>query len=111
MKHWPCPPEKRLRVGSFHFVQTGAMRVSLSFRLRGIKTPISLYVRKDGRNMDEQIENRDKLAREILLLSRNTLLVNLRFLDMALSRLQYVPCDRSTLMTDGERLIYHALTC
>lgn len=61
--------------------------------------------------MDEQIENRDKLAREILLLSRNTLLVNLRFLDMALSRLQYVPCDRSTLMTDGERLIYHALTC
>lgn len=57
--------------------------------------------------MDEQFEklNRtDKLAREILLLSRNTLLVNLRFLDAALSRLTPVPW--LCLCTDGRALGY-----
>ena len=32
-----------------------------------------------------QFEKADSLAREILKLARNTLLINLRFLDMALS--------------------------
>ena len=32
---------------------------------------------------EEKLEKRNKLAREILMLSRNTLLVNLRFLDGA----------------------------
>lgn len=40
--------------------------------------------------MDERQKKLDKLARDVLLLSRNTLLVNLRFLDMALSRLELV---------------------
>ena len=39
-------------------------------------------------------------------LSWNTLLVNLRFLDMALSRLQPVATDLTTLCTDGEYLAY-----
>ena len=39
-------------------------------------------------------------------LSRNTLLVNLRFLDMALSRLKPVATDLTTLCTDGEYLAY-----
>ena len=36
----------------------------------------------------KNVEKADKLARDILRLSRNTLLVNLRFLDMALSCLE-----------------------
>lgn len=54
------------------------------------------------------------LAREILALSRNTLLVNLRFLDAALSRLSWVPLEKSTLMTDGKHIFYnprHLLSC
>ena len=38
--------------------------------------------------MDEQIEKRNKLALDVLRLSRNTLLVNLRFLDAALNQLE-----------------------
>ena len=66
----------------------------------------------DTRNI--QPNKRDKLAQDVLHLSRNTLLVNLRFLDMALSRLAYTPADCDSLMTDGERLIYntaHVLRC
>ena len=36
--------------------------------------------------MAEKTEKLNKLARDVLILSRNTLLVNLRFLDAALSR-------------------------
>ena len=57
--------------------------------------------------MDEQRERMDKLARDILTLSRNTLLVNLRFLDAALSQFTYVRCEQGTLMTDGRHLFYH----
>lgn len=48
------------------------------------------------------------------MLSRNTLLVNLRFLDMALSRLSPVSNDKVTLATDGTYLAYgptHILRC
>ncbi|MBQ3489426.1 MAG: metallopeptidase [Clostridia bacterium] len=41
------------------------------------------------------------------MLSRNTLLVNLRFLDSALSRLEYIPYEDPFLMTDGKRFLYH----
>jgi len=51
----------------------------------------------------------DKLARDVLVLSRNTLLVNLRFLDMALSRFAYVPSSYAyPAGTDGEVLAYNA---
>ena len=55
---------------------------------------------------EQQIEKRNKLAADVLRLSRNTLLVNLRFLDMALSRLQPVATDLTTLCTDGQFLAY-----
>lgn len=58
--------------------------------------------------MSMDIENKekaDKLAQEILRLSRNTLLVNLRFLDMALSRLKHSPAGDS-LAVNGIRIFY-----
>ena len=56
--------------------------------------------------MDSKQQQREKLAREILTLARNTLLVKLRFLDMALSRLIYHPIPDGGLLTDGEYLLY-----
>jgi len=47
----------------------------------------------------------ETLAREILLLSRNTLLVNLRFLDAALSQFTLTPAALP-FATDGQRLYY-----
>ena len=49
----------------------------------------------------------EKLARDVLRLSRNTLLVNLRFMDMALSCLDYVPIDNGTIVTDGAHIYFH----
>ena len=56
--------------------------------------------------MDNQAEQMNKLARDILILSRNTLLVNLRFLDMALSQFAYHEIEDNTLLTDGRYLLY-----
>ena len=56
--------------------------------------------------MDEQIEKRNKLALDVLRLSRNTLLVNLRFLDAALNQLEPLAADGLALATDGEVLAY-----
>lgn len=47
----------------------------------------------------------DKLANEILNLSRNKLLVNLRFMDVALSHHKRIAYD-GTLATDGKTLFY-----
>ena len=47
----------------------------------------------------------ETLAREILLLSRNTLLVNLRFLDAALSQFVLTPSPLP-FATDGQKLYY-----
>ena len=58
---------------------------------------------------DDKHNRLNKAARDVLLLSRNTLLVNLRFLDMALSRLEPIPVPGSTLMTDGQHLGYDPL--
>ncbi len=55
---------------------------------------------------EQQIEKRNKLAANVLRLSRNTLLVNLRFLDMALSCLQPAATNLTTLCTDGQYLAY-----
>lgn len=64
--------------------------------------------------MSETTEKLNKLAQDVLLLSRNTLLVNLRFLDMALSQFDLVPVPESTLLTDGQHIFYnpkHVLFC
>lgn len=47
------------------------------------------------------------LAKDVILLSRNTLLVNLRFLDMALSRLEPTVIESYSIMTDGRHLFYN----
>ena len=58
--------------------------------------------------MDDKNQRLDALAREVLTLSRNTLLVNRRFLDAALSMFEYFPIEESSLLTDGQHLLYNA---
>ena len=48
----------------------------------------------------------NKAAHDVLMLARNELMVNMRFLDTALSKLQLVPSDGLTLATNGSHLIY-----
>lgn len=47
------------------------------------------------------------LSRDVLLLSRNTLLVNLRFLDMALSQFELVPSSDVNFATDGKHIFFN----
>lgn len=64
--------------------------------------------------MTEKQEKRNQVAREVLTLSRNTLLVNLRFLDAALSQFQWFPIENGTLLTDGKHILYdprHVISC
>ena len=49
----------------------------------------------------------ERLAREVLNLSRNTLLVNLRFLDAALSMFEPVAIEQDELLTDGKLLLFN----
>ncbi len=56
--------------------------------------------------MDEQLTKQNKLASDVLRLSRNTLLVNLRFLDAALNQLEPLPVEGLSFATDGEALAY-----
>lgn len=57
--------------------------------------------------MTEKQEKWNNLARDVLLLSRNTLLVNLRFLDAALSQFELHPIEESSLLTDGKHILYN----
>lgn len=57
----------------------------------------------------EEYARASKLAREILQLSRNTLLMNLRFLDSALNRLRTVIHNEIVFATDGAALYYEPL--
>lgn len=56
--------------------------------------------------MTEKQKNAEQIAGEILRLSRNMLLVNLRFLDAALNQLELRPVAASSLLTDGKHLCY-----
>lgn len=60
-------------------------------------------------NQEKHVNKADALARDVLMLSRNTLLVNLRFLDAALSQFEPVDQGVETLATDGQTLFYNAL--
>ena len=42
-----------------------------------------------------------RLARDVLTLDRNTLLANLRFMDMALGRFTLLECKEISMGTDG----------
>lgn len=57
---------------------------------------------------EEQQKQLDKLARDVLILSRNTLLVNLRFLDSALSQFKFIPYDKLSFATEGKHICYNA---
>ena len=64
-------------------------------------------MRKETADMTDKQEKLNKLARDVLILSRNTLLVNLRFLDAALSQFEFFPIEESTLLTDGKHILYN----
>ena len=59
--------------------------------------------------MDDKTNKRNKLAADILRLSRNTLLVNLRFMDLALNQLQPEVFEPLRFASDGEGLFYDPL--
>ncbi len=61
--------------------------------------------------MDQEmnVNKVDSLAKDVLMLSRNTLLVNLRFLDAALSQFSLEAQPGSSISTDGQTLYYDAL--
>lgn len=52
----------------------------------------------------------ERLAEEVLVWARNSLLVRLRFLDMALSRLTFAPLREGCVMTDGQQIFYNPRT-
>ena len=56
---------------------------------------------------EKKLTKAEKLAEEVLILSRNTLLVNLRFLDAALSQFEMHPIEESSMLTDGHFLLYN----
>lgn len=53
---------------------------------------------------EEKIQN---IANDILQLSRSTLLVNFRFLDMAISQLKWKPYNKGAIRTNGETAFYN----
>lgn len=57
--------------------------------------------------MNQQREKKSRIARDILKLDRNTLMVNLRFMDMALSRLILMEHDELSIATDGQYFVYN----
>lgn len=57
----------------------------------------------------EQIEKINNLAVSVLNLSRNSLVVNLRFMDTALGRLTFVPIGSEKTSTDGENYYYNPI--
>ena len=68
----------------------------------------------DAEEPPELREKRLRLAAEVLELARNTLLVNLRFLDAALNELVPVTQDDLNLATDGKYMLFspgHILWC
>ncbi len=57
--------------------------------------------------MDTNNEKILKLAQEVMSYSHDTLRVELRFLDMALSQFDYVTIEDDTILTDGKNLVYN----
>ena len=55
--------------------------------------------------MNDQ-ERAGSIARDILALARNSLVVNFRFLDRAVSRLEFIADEKVSLATDGESIYY-----
>ena len=61
--------------------------------------------------MIEDLKKFEDLSKEVLNLFRNTILVNLRFMDMALAELEFVPSFESKeISTDGTHLFNAIIT-
>lgn len=58
---------------------------------------------------DDQALKLNEVAKEILVFVRNTLSVELKFMDTALAMLTFKEDDKSTLATDGRSIIYNPL--
>ncbi len=58
---------------------------------------------------EKSVSRAEQLARDVLTLARNTLLVNLRFLDAALSQFSMEALPEGTIATDGQTLYYEPL--
>lgn len=56
--------------------------------------------------MNKQPEKLSRIAGDVMKLDRNTLLVNLRFMDMALSQFTLIEKEELSLATDGQYLVY-----
>ncbi len=56
----------------------------------------------------EQVERADALAKEIMKLSQSTLMLHMRFLDMAITRLIPMSAPIETFTTNGDRFFYDA---
>lgn len=62
------------------------------------------------KTVDEKYKKIKDLAKEVMKLSRDTVLINLRFLDSAISRLSYLQIDKvSGIFTQGSHVIYNPI--
>jgi hypothetical protein len=60
--------------------------------------------------MSEDLLKIEKLSAEVLRLSRNTILINLRFMDAALAELALMPSlEMRGIATDGTNLVYNPM--
>ena len=60
----------------------------------------------NGEKKEDNLSKAQELAADILALSRNQLLVNLRYLDRAIANIRFVPEMQATFATDGRNILY-----
>ena len=84
------------------------LNIELAFGFQKVDNKKNILSRKEVRTLEmERTQNKaDALAEDVLTLARNTLLVNLRFLDAALSQFTPTLHPGTTLATDGQTLYY-----
>ena len=57
----------------------------------------------------QQEEKIKELAKKVIVMARNNLIVNLRFMDSAISRLKLAPDETESIATDGESVFYDSV--
>ena len=55
----------------------------------------------------EKKQKLERLAKDVLFWARNTLLVHLRFLDVALSQFEFISVNESAMFIDGKYILYN----
>lgn len=58
-------------------------------------------------NDAEKTKKINKAANDIMVLARNTLIANLRFLDIALCQFKFIPSEVDTFATEGEHVYFN----